>query len=110
MILQMMIESHENPQARTYHAVNEVWSEYPQRVLFAPPFHAYAPGWDQIGEVGRRLLYPVFQGNRRHLGLAFLHPEYLFLAKREGVSWGEIDPSVLEAARRIFGEVNMIES
>ena len=107
--MQMMIEVHENPQARTYHAVNEMWSKYPQRVLFTPPFKAHAPGWDQIGEIGRRLLYPVFQGNRRHLGLALLHPEYLFLAKREEAGWEEIDLSLLEAARRIFGEVDMIE-
>ena len=109
MILQVMVESHENPQARTYHAVNEVWSDYPQRVLFTPPFHAHAPGWGQIGEVGRRLLYPVFQGDRGRLRLALFHPEHLFLVKQKEVSWEDIDLFVLGAARRIFGEVDMIE-
>jgi len=104
MTLLMTTTSWPNSNAKTYALEMVKMSDFPRTVMFAPPFHAHAPGWGDIGDTGRGLLYPIFERQRNHLMLVLLDPTYLFLSKQTEAAWEDIDPSVAEAATKVFGK------
>lgn len=104
MSLLMTVTCHPNSNAKSYTLEVAEMSEWDLPVMFAPPFNAHAPGWGQIGYVGRGLLYPLFQAQRERLMIIFLDPGHLSLVKQGAASWEEIDPTVAEAAARVFGK------
>jgi len=109
--LQMTAISWPNPNAKTYALETVEMSDFPMTVMFDPPFKAFAPGWNQVGVVGRRLLHPIFEEQRARLRIIFLNPAHLLLVKQGPAGWEEIDSSVVEAAVKTFHrKVELVEA